>query len=141
VLIPALQSKTPPLLWPFDGAFRALLRPANLVIAETYPAEALRQLNLRLRGSKRRQSDRRHLADALLSTLADLQARPSSTLSAAIHAGFGPAADGEDPFDSLLGVLCVLNVLAGRRTDTAPEQAAIRLWEGWVLGQAGGNLI
>jgi hypothetical protein len=32
-------------------------------------------------------------------------------------------------------LLCVLNVLAGNRPDAAPEDAWIRQWEGWVLGQ------
>ena len=44
-------------------------------------------------------------------------------------------AAGEDRFDCVLGVLCVLNVLAGNRPDTAPADPWIRRWEGWVLGQ------
>jgi len=35
----------------------------------------------------------------------------------------------------VLGVLCVLNVLGGNRPDTAPPDAWISRWEGWVLGQ------
>jgi hypothetical protein len=35
----------------------------------------------------------------------------------------------------VLGVLCVLNVLAGNRPDTAPNDPWIHRWEGWVLGQ------
>ena len=49
--------------------------------------------------------------------------------------GFGSDAAGEDRFDCVLGVLCVLNVLAGNRPDTAPPEPWIRRWEGWVLGQ------
>jgi hypothetical protein len=49
--------------------------------------------------------------------------------------GFGSDAAGEDRFDCVLGVLCVLNVLAGNRPDTAPRDWWIRHWEGWVLGQ------
>ena len=49
--------------------------------------------------------------------------------------GFGSDAAGEDRFDCVLGVLCVLNVLAGNRPDTAPADPWIRRWEGWVLGQ------
>ncbi|HEX3990744.1 MAG TPA: hypothetical protein VHX39_06200, partial [Acetobacteraceae bacterium] len=37
--------------------------------------------------------------------------------------------------DSVLGVLCVLNVRAGNRPDAAPDDLWIRRWEGWVLGQ------
>jgi hypothetical protein len=32
-------------LWPFAGAFRALLTPGKVALAETYPAEALRHLD------------------------------------------------------------------------------------------------
>jgi hypothetical protein len=53
----------------------------------------------------------------------------------AILDGFGADANGEDRFDSVLGVLCVLNVLAGNRPDTAPADPWIKRWEGWVLGQ------
>ena len=49
--------------------------------------------------------------------------------------GFGSDPAGEDRFDCILGVLCVLNVLAGNRPDTAPADTWIRRWEGWVLGQ------
>jgi hypothetical protein len=36
----------------------------------------------------------------------------------------------------VLGLLCVLNVLAGRRPDGVPGDPWVRRWEGWVLGQA-----
>jgi hypothetical protein len=136
LLLPALRIGAPLLLWPFQGAFRSLLRPGHVALAETYPAEALRHLNLRLRGSKRRQSDRAALAPALLAAMALLSAVPDPALTQAIADGFGADAAGEDRFDSLLGLLCVLNVLAGNRPDTAPDDPWIMRWEGWVLGQA-----
>ena len=42
---------------------------------------------------------------------------------------------GEDRFDCLLGVLCVINVLAGHRPDSTPDDPWLTTWEGWVLGQ------
>lgn len=122
-------------LWPFQGPFLNLLAPGTVAVAETYPAEALRHLGLRLNGSKRRQADRVGLADALLAAMTPLRARPDPTLVAAVRDGFGPDAAGEDRFDCLLGLLCVLNVLAGNRPDTAPEDPWLHHWEGWVLGQ------
>jgi hypothetical protein len=56
-------------------------------------------------------------------------------LARAITEGFGPDAAGEDRFDCVLGVLCVISVVSGRRADTVPEDAWVRRWEGWVLGQ------
>lgn len=122
-------------LWPFDGPLLSLLRPGRVAIAETYPAEAMRHLGIRMNGSKRRQGDRAALGPALAAVMAGLGAAPAPALSAALDTGFGARADGEDQFDSLLGVLCVMLVLAGHRPDTAPPDPWVQRWEGWVLGQ------
>ncbi len=135
LLLPALAGDDPPALWPFDGALLALLRPGRTVVAETYPAEAMRQLGLRMGGSKRRQSDRAALADPLRGAMAALSAVPDAAMAAATATGFGADAAGEDRFDSVLGLLCILGVLAGRRPDTAPADPWVQRWEGWVLGQ------
>lgn len=120
-------------LWPFDGPFRALACPGRIAVAETYPAEALRQFGLQLAGSKQSCQARQALAPALFAAMDYLQIKPAPELSLLIGAGFGPKAAGEDAFDSLLGVLCVINVLNGNRPDTPP--LAVDMWEGWVLGQ------
>ncbi len=135
LLIPALLGPNPPLLWPFAGPFLRLLHPGRVAVAETYPAEAMRHLSLPIAGSKRRQADRAAYAAPLLAAMARLHATPSPALRAALQDGFGGRADGEDRFDSLLGVLCVLGVLTGTRPDTAPLDPWIQRWEGWVLGQ------
>lgn len=135
LLLPALLGPNPPLLWPFDGDVSEILRPGRVAIAETYPAEALRHLGLTLKGSKRRQADRLALASEIAARMGSLSAHPSDTLAAALTDGFGADAQGEDRFDSLIGVLCVLNVLAGRRTGGIPDDPWLRRWEGWVLGQ------
>jgi hypothetical protein len=123
-------------LWPFAGAFRSLIAPGVVVAAETYPAEALRQLGLRLAGSKRRQADRMVLAADLLGVVGRLAAEPSDGMARAVTEGFGADAAGEDRFDSVIGLLGLLNVLAGNRPDTPPpDDPWIARWEGWVLGQ------
>jgi hypothetical protein len=136
LLLPALAGPHPPALWPFDGPLLRLLTPGRVVVAETYPAEALRQLGLRLQGSKRRQADRAALADPLRAVMAGFGAVPDAGLAVWLDSGFGADASGEDRFDSVLGVLCVMAVLAGARPDDAPDDPWIRRWEGWVLGQA-----
>jgi hypothetical protein len=142
LILPALPSGRPPLvhegrlrLWPFEGPLLSLLGPGQVVLAETYPAEALRHLGVKLKGSKRRQADRIATADALLAAMAALEATPDPAMQHAIAHGFGADAAGEDRFDSVLGVLAVLNVVAGNRPDTAPSDPWIQRWEGWVLGQ------
>jgi hypothetical protein len=123
-------------LWPFEGPFLALLTPGSVVVAETYPAEAMRHLGLRIAGSKRRQADRAAYADGILAAMGKMGARCSAVLAVELADGFGPGESGEDRFDSVLGVLCVLEVLLGRRGDSAPADTWVRNWEGWVLGQA-----
>jgi hypothetical protein len=136
MLIPALHGPASVCLWPFDGPFRTLLRPGAVAVAECYPAEAMRQLGVRSSGSKRRQADRLALLPALGTAMAALGAVPDDTLAALLRAGLGADAAGEDRLDCLLGVLCTLAVVLGRRVDEAPDDPWIKAWEGWVLGQA-----
>ena len=134
-LMPALARPHAPRLWPFEGDFRALLAPGAVAVAETYPAEALRHLRLRLPGSKRRQSDRAALAGPLGAAMAALGVVPDGDLVEQLANGFGARPDGEDRLDCVLGVLAVANVLAGNRSDAPPDDPWLRRWEGWVLGQ------
>ena len=136
LLLPALAGPQPPALWPFDGALLPLLADGEVVVAETYPAEAMRQLGLRMGGSKRRHADRMALVPALRRSMAKLSATPDPALDRLLAHGFGSDAAGEDRMDCVLGLLCVLQVLAGGRSDAAPDDPWIRRWEGWVLGQA-----
>jgi hypothetical protein len=135
MILPALAADDAIRFWPFEGPFHSLLAPGVIAVAETYPAEALRHLGIRLRGSKRRQADRAAVGPDLLAAMDCLGATPDPALTRAAQEGFGADAAGEDRFDCVLGVLCVLNVLAGNRPDTAPDDPWIQRWEGWVLGQ------
>ena len=134
-LAPALARGAPLRLWPFQGGLRALLAPGRAVLAEVYPAEALAQLGLRLSGSKRAPETRRAAEPALRLALAGLGITPEPSLDKALSAGFGTDAPGEDRFDSLLGLLCLVSVLEQARPDHVPEDPWIRHWEGWILGQ------
>ncbi|MFH5925106.1 hypothetical protein [Roseomonas xinghualingensis] len=134
-LAPSLAAGAPLRLWPFEGELHALLSPGTATLAETYPAEAMRQLGIRLPGSKRAQAARRGAAPSIRSAMDRLSIQPSLALDAAIGTGFGTDAAGEDRFDSLLGLLCVISVLDGARPDFIPDDPWIHRWEGWVLGQ------
>lgn len=46
VLLPALGGQMA--VWPFEGPFRALLRPGWVTVGEAYPADAMRQVGVRL---------------------------------------------------------------------------------------------
>jgi hypothetical protein len=135
VIVPALTERTLLRLWPFEGPLRSLLSPGSVALAETYPAEALRHLGIKLGGSKRRHADRCAAAASLKTAMDEQAATPSVSMLQALFDGFGSDSAGEDRFDSVLGVLCLLNVLAGNRPDTAPMDPWINRWEGWILGQ------
>jgi hypothetical protein len=141
LILPTWTNRGPLRLWPFEGPLLSLLSPGAVALAETYPAEALRHLGIRLHGSKRRHTDRCAIAGALLTAMDQLSVTPDNAMRQAILDGFGTQPVGEDRFDSVLGALCVLNVLCGNRPDTAPKDVWIQSWEGWVLGQTALPLI
>jgi hypothetical protein len=134
-LAPGLAAGAPYAIWPFAGGLHGLLAPGRVVLAEVYPAEALRHCGLVLRGSKRVQADRARLADALLDAMDARRVAPVPALHAMAVDGFGADAAGEDRFDSVIGLCGLVGVLDGLRPDFIPEDPAIRAWEGWVLGQ------
>lgn len=134
-LAPALSSSAPLRFWPFEGGLHALLAPGRAVLAEVYPAEAMRHLGIRLAGSKRLREARRAAGPDLRLAMARLGVVASAPLALAVEEGFGADAVGEDRFDSVLGLLCLVAVLDGARPDFVPDDPWIRRWEGWVLGQ------
>jgi hypothetical protein len=75
------------------------------------------------------------VSQPLLAAMARLGVTPEPALVAAAADGFGADPAGEDRFDCLLGVLCVINVVDGHRPDTTPDDPWLTAWEGWVLGQ------
>ncbi len=134
-LAPALAAGAPLRLWPFDGPLATLLAPGVAVLAEVYPAEALRHCGVKLGGSKRAQGPRLAAAPALHVAMGLRGVVPAPPLAKMLATGFGSDAQGEDRFDSLVGLLGLVGVLEGLREDFIPEDPWIRRWEGWVLGQ------
>jgi len=139
-LLPAFAQNQPVAIWPYEGSFNALLAPGTVALAETYPAEALVQLGLQRPRSKRRQSDRASLSGPIMAVMHALDATPEPALAAEITQGFGATPDGEDRFDSLLGVLSIIRVIRGA-PDGVPPDPVIRAVEGWVLGQVDPPLV
>jgi hypothetical protein len=135
-LAPALAAGAPVSLWPFAGTLHGLLGRGRVTVAEVYPAEALRQLGLKLAGSKRAQAPRVALAEALRAAMARLRVAPTPALARAVAEGFGADAAGEDRLDCVLGLLNLIAVLDGARADHIPDDPWITRWEGWVLGQS-----
>jgi len=137
LVAPARSARSDLRIWPFDGNLPSLLARPGIVIAETYPREVYAHLQLRIGApnkSKRNQADRRDDAPPLLYWATTNNVALSAALAADIRDGFGPGADGEDRFDSAVGLFGMLNVIFGHRAAGDWPDPAIRDIEGWILG-------
>ena len=156
LLAPALASAAPPLIWPFDGRLCDLLARPGTVVAETYPAEMCRHLELAVSEpdrSKQRQCDRAADASALRAWARTNGVRLTERLRDEIEDGFGPTDDGEDRFgedrfgedrfggdrfggdrfDAVVGLFGMLDVVLGNLESGEPRDDRT-LVEGWILG-------
>lgn len=139
VLAPALTSLERRVsLWPFDGHLDELLVSSDVVVAETYPAEACRALGVPFPGrgwSKRRQRDRRDKAAPIFDWFRRTGVQCSDHLAIQVQDGFGEDPSGEDRFDAVVGVLSMVEVALGLRRAEFPDDNDVRHVEGWILGQ------
>jgi hypothetical protein len=55
-------------------------------------------------------------------------------LAADITDGFGPRSSADDPFDAVVGMFGMLNVVRGARPSGEPNDPVVRRVEGWILG-------
>lgn len=120
--------------WPFDGDLPALLSTPGVVVAEIYPREAYAHLGLPIGGrwSKTRREDRRGAVPRLQNAVSALGA--SFTRSAQWRTEWGFVSD--DDFDAAVGLLSMLQVVLGVRTEGVPRtDEDVRRIEGWILGQ------
>lgn len=127
-------------IWPFSGTLAELCRPGNLVVVETYPAEFYGQLGLTFssasRKSKRRQSDRISFSEQLIPWASTHGLELSPPLKNRIMDGFGSGRDGEDQFDSLVGLYGMINIVMGCHDAWEPGLSRLREIEGWIFGQS-----
>jgi hypothetical protein len=125
-------------IWPFDGRLQDLLGRRDAVIVETYPADAYRQLSLRM-GSRgtRKTSHADRLADAtrLLERCERDGIVPEPELIQQIQAGFGTGRAGEDAFDAVVGLLAMISTLRHRSEPHLPDEQAVLRYEGWMFGR------
>lgn len=136
LLTPALGSDIPVSIWPFDGLLEDLLARPGTVIAETYPADMCRHLDLPASEpsrSKRCQADRAASASTIMAWTNRNAVRLIDRLEREIEDGFGPGSDGEDPFDAVVGLLGMLDVVFGSLASGEPRDDTTQI-EGWMLG-------
>jgi hypothetical protein len=139
VLQPALANPRTA-IWPFAGDLEDLVARRGAVIVETYPGDAYKYVGATLslvqggRG-KRHPPSRAACAPGILGWAAGAGVEVSDALEAEIRDGFGTAADGEDRFDALTGLLGMITVLQGLRAVGMPDSDKVRSVEGWILGR------
>ncbi|MGC4392861.1 DUF429 domain-containing protein [Ensifer adhaerens] len=128
-------------LWPFDGNLAELAGSQPVIVTETYPGDVYRRLGMPRSGwSKRRQADRIVMGQTMLPWLATRPNLDTSLLQPFIDDGFGSDKAGEDRFDAVVGLLGMLDVVGGRRSEGIPAIGAVRKWEGWILGHHRGDV-
>jgi hypothetical protein len=125
-------------LWPFHGQLQELSRLRGCVICETYPREAFGHLGVKFgpKQSKRRQGDRRIAARPLIDSAKRFGVSLTARAEDALVDGFGLENTGEDSFDAFVGVLSMIEVVDGRRSEGGiSRDNETAHWEGWILGQ------
>ena len=139
LITPALSDKSLQVsLWPFQGPFHELISQGHIVIVETYPAEACLHIGLRPAGrgwSKRSQSDRKQASNKLFEWISKRNVSLSPILENELRSGFGGGKEGEDRFDSVIGLFSMIETVLGYRETGEPDLPSIRTIEGWIFGQ------
>jgi hypothetical protein len=131
IIAPALED-TNVKLWPFDGMLGDLLRPGNVVVAETYPAESCRWLLGRPLKGKGRLNIRKGASTALFEWAQRRGVRLNPDLKRVIEQGFP---SGDDAFDAVIGLFGMLEVVLGHRASGELPDTAANAIEGWIFGQ------
>jgi hypothetical protein len=137
VLAPAWGYDKSVVLWPFDGSLDELLKPGNILIVETYPAECYGWFfQGGLRGKKADTEVRKRVAGELFRWAGQASLKLDPELTQNIEQGFP---DGDDAFDATVGLFGMLEVLRGERKSGDPKNENVRKLEGWILGRQSGS--
>jgi hypothetical protein len=139
VIAPAMREMTENVgIWPFQGGLDELLKSRKLTIAETYPTEACVVLGLPPPGkgwSKRNPDHRKAHGPHLIRWAKRRNLILHLDLLRAMRNGFGADLNGDDRFDSVVGLFGMLEVVLGHRSNGAPKRERITSIEGWIFGQ------
>jgi hypothetical protein len=136
LLAPAIRSEKVSLgFWPFQGSLSELFLNHTTIVAETYPTEAYRHVGFPQNwNGKTNQIKRRERDSDLQEWFVKRSIEMDDVLRSQIIDGFGSEADGEDRFDSLVGLCSMIEVILGHR-DAGTPSLDWAMVEGWILGQ------
>ncbi len=126
-------------IWPFEGDLASMTRSGRDIVVETYPGEAYSHIGFpQFWSGKTTQEKRRARASNILNWTENNHVTVSEQILARIQDGFGPESSGEDPFDAVVGMCSMIEVVEGRRRE-GPEGfrnlEGITNHEGWIFGQ------
>jgi len=121
-------------LWPFDGELPDLLASEKIIVAESYPAETYSHLGLDRLFGKTTQAGRTRQARQIFNWCDDHGVILHPVLASEIANGFGDGPHADDPFDSFIGLLGLIEVIQNPLAFAAPADPVIRSVEGWILG-------
>jgi len=124
-------------LWPFAGTLNTLLESSDIVIVESYPAQACVQIGLGAPGrgwSKRNRVHRRGFSSHIQNWARRHCIELEESLAALLDQGLGSSPFGDDMFDAVVGVLGMLDTILNNGCYDAPAGAEVRSVEGWIFG-------
>lgn len=142
-LLTAARHREPGIaLWPFAGRLPRLLGgDGRIVVVETYPREYYQHIRppgtRATRWSKRRRADRLTWVPGLLRWAESLGVTWHPGILRRVEEGFSAGPNGEDEFDSVIGLLAMIGVVTGAVPAGEPlDDPAIATTEGWILGRS-----
>ena len=122
-------------IWPFDGRLSDLAKLNKPVICETYPGAAYEMVGIdRQRLSKTNQESRKGTISATTKWRKNRPVKFDKALLNLIEDGFGYKKEGEDPFDALIGLMKMIDVMLGHMPEIGNVLKDDIEPEGWILG-------
>jgi hypothetical protein len=118
-------------LWPFGGNLATLNRSLGVTVVEIYPAIAGKILDLKFKGKKSVQANRRSVAGTIALAAQRLKCRIDGKSLVQIESGFP---EGDDAFDACIGALGMLEVVIRYSDADEPPKDVAAQTEGWILG-------
>ena len=119
-------------LWPFDGDLADLLKPGRLVIVETYPRAFYAPLHIDwvVKTDKASRERAAELLEAATQVI-------GLGLDESLRTRFGEGFKNDDDFDAVVGLIGMLMVVQGRRSERSKPiagNALVQRVEGWMFG-------
>jgi len=135
-------------IWPFEGSLGSILQNRKGAVVETYPGEAYSHIGFpRFWTGKTSRLSRQGRAVDFHRWADKAEVTFSDAVTDEIENGFPQIdgqrseRDGEDPFDALVGLCSMMEVVRGAREEGRHPSPAAERHEGWIFGQQYSQLV